>query len=217
MFKTTILKTLCCNVCQTWTETGNWLIAGNICWEWSIIQNKASKKFITENVSNVRIHPFIYHHGAFWITITNFIPSYSKIISFNQYSLNLMLCPKSISDVNTKYQRKLFKFYPDPKQNIKKKSNRNLIYVPFQKLGVVEYQLHVNHCPWVLRKEGMKISQIIPKLMLPFKQISITRLMMLLKKCLDAKKSHFEIERWRHWALSLERKAKGATQVIICH
>lgn len=31
-----------------------------------------------------------------------------------------MLCPKSISDVNTKYQRKLFKFYPDPKQNILK-------------------------------------------------------------------------------------------------
>lgn len=78
--------------------------------------------------------------------------------------------------------KKLFKFYPDPKQNIKKKSNRNLIYVPFQKLGVVEYQLHVNHCPWVLRKEGMKILQIIPKLMLPFKQTSITRLMMLLKK-----------------------------------
>lgn len=47
---------------------------------------------------------------------------------------------------------------------------------------MVEYQLHVNHCPWVLRKEGMKILQIIPKLMLPFKQTSITRLMMLLKK-----------------------------------
>lgn len=58
-----------------------------------------------------------------------------------------MLCPKSISDVNTKYQRKLFTFYADPKLNIKKESNRNLIYVPFQKLGMVEYQLRVYHCP----------------------------------------------------------------------
>lgn len=38
------------------------------------------------------------------------------------------MCPKSVSDVNTKYQRKLFTFYPDHKRNIKKIQQKLNLY-----------------------------------------------------------------------------------------